>query len=92
MSEEVFVVVVEFLFIYLILFQFFTFAQTPGKGTAGLVLGIINLFLFGIGVIIAGALEGDLADVVIGVLQLCIPFVGWAWAIFWGILMIIRSI
>jgi hypothetical protein len=66
--------------------------QTPGKGTIGLVLGIINLFLFGIGVIIAGAIEGDVADIIIGLLQLCIPFVGWIWAIIWGILMIVRNI
>merc|ERR1712065_98862 len=66
--------------------------QTPGSGAIGIVCGIVNLILFGIGTIIAGAVESNVADIIIGVLQLLIPFVGWIWSVVWGILMIIRSI
>lgn len=53
-------------------------------------LAILNCFFFGWGVIIAGAMNGDMADVCIGLMQLLIPFVGWIWAIVWGILWIIN--
>jgi len=52
-------------------------------------LGITNCFFFGIGTIIAGFMANDLADVLIGVGQLFIPFVGWIWSIVWGVKMII---
>lgn len=54
-----------------------------------LAMAILNLFFFGVGVIVCGALNNDLIDVVIGILQLVIPFVGWAWSVLWGILMIL---
>jgi len=66
--------------------------KTPGKGVIGIVCGIIDCIFFGIGTIVAGALEGDVADIIIGVLQLVLPFVGWIWSVIWGILMIIRSL
>jgi len=69
-----------------------TTLKTPGQGTIGLVLGIVNLIFFGIGTLIAGALGGNLADVVIGVLQLVLFFVGWIWSIVWGVLMIVRNV
>jgi len=72
-----------------------TALQTPsgGGGMATLALGLINIFFPGIGVIIAGILDNNMTDVVIGVLQLLFAFfiLGWIWAIIWGILMIIRS-
>ena len=55
--------------------------QTPG-GTplAILICGIVDLFFFGIGTLVAGLLNKcEVADVVIGLLQLFIPFVGWIW-------------
>lgn len=66
--------------------------KTPGSGMIGLVCGIVNIILFGIGTIIAGALEGNMADVIIGVLQLVLPFIGWIWSIIWAVLMIIRCL
>jgi len=51
-------------------------------------LGIMNCFLFGIGMMVAGILNNSLPDIVIGLLQLVIPVVGWIWAVVWGILMV----
>jgi hypothetical protein len=53
-----------------------------------LALGLVNHFFFGVGVIIAGILNKDNVDVLIGILQLCVPYLGWVWAVFWGMLMI----
>ncbi|KAH9255274.1 hypothetical protein BASA81_006714 [Batrachochytrium salamandrivorans] len=61
-------------------------------GWLQLLLGVLNCFLFGVGVIIAGALNNSLVDVVIGILQLCIPFVGWIWAVLWGVLMVLKAV
>ena len=58
------------------------------KRNAQIGCGILNCFFFGVGTIIAGILENNLPDVAIGVMQLCIPFVGWIWSICWGILMV----
>eukprot|EP00727_Mastigamoeba_balamuthi_P007023 m51a1_g2941 hypothetical protein (89) ;mRNA; f:603055-603754 len=71
--------------------------KTPGKGLVGLILGIVNILLPGIGVIIAGAIdggEGGVVDIIIGLIQLvtCWLVIGWIWAIVWGILMIIRNL
>ena len=60
-----------------------------GDRTAQIICGICNCFLFGVGTIIAGALDNCLPDVAIGLLQLFVPFVGWIWSIIWGILMIL---
>jgi hypothetical protein len=57
--------------------------------TAQILCGICNCFLFGVGTIIGGVLDNNLPDVAIGLLQLCVPFVGWLWSIIWGILMIL---
>lgn len=57
-----------------------------------LLLGILNCFLFGVGMIIIGAMSGDNADLLIGVLQLLLPFVGWIWAVVWGVLLVVRSL
>mmetsp|Transcript_16588 Transcript_16588/g.30002 ORF Transcript_16588/g.30002 Transcript_16588/m.30002 type:complete len:91 (+) Transcript_16588:115-387(+) len=54
-----------------------------------IAFGVINLFFFGIGTIIAGFMANDLADVLIGCCQLLVPFVGWLWSIVWGVLMIV---
>jgi len=69
-----------------------TTLKTPGNGSLGLILGIINCIFFGVGTIIAGALEGSVADIIIGVLQLVLLFIGWIWSVVWGVLMIVRSL
>lgn len=67
--------------------------KTPGDGVIGLVCGILNLFFFGVGTIIAAILDDlNVANLIIGILQLVLPFVGWIWSIIWGVLMIIRNL
>jgi hypothetical protein len=67
--------------------------KTPdGDKAVIIVCGVLNLFLFGIGTIIAGAMSNNLADVIIGILQLVIPFVGWIWSVVWGVIMISRAV
>jgi len=56
-----------------------------------IVLGILNCFLFGVGVIIAGFLSNSVPDIIIGILQLVIPFVGWIWAVAWGVVMVLNA-
>jgi hypothetical protein len=63
-----------------------------GQANAQIVLGIINLFFFGFGTMIAGFLENDMADVLIGIGQLLIPFFGWIWSVVWGVLMLIQGL
>ena len=58
---------------------------------AQVLLGVVNCLFFGFGVIIAGIMNNSLPDVVIGLLQLFVPVLGWMWAIFWGVLMISRN-
>ena len=67
--------------------QTFSTPQVPSRGSE-ICLGILNCFFFGVGTIIGGFMSNDLADVLIGVGQLFIPFVGWIWSIVWGVLMI----
>lgn len=67
-------------------------AKTPASGTLSLLLGVINILLWGIGTIIGGLLDNKVADIIIGLLQLFVPFIGWIWAIIWGVLMIIRGL
>jgi hypothetical protein len=55
-----------------------------------IILGIINLFLFGFGTMIAGFMTNDMADVMIGIGQLLIPFIGWIWSVIWGVLMLLN--
>lgn len=68
--------------------------KVPGDGIIAIVCGIINIFLSGIGTIVAGALDGDTADIIIGLIQLVliIIIVGWVWSIVWGVLMIIKGL
>lgn len=63
----------------------------PDQPNAQIILGIINLFFFGFGTMIAGFLENDMADVLIGIGQLLIPFIGWIWSVLWGVLMLIQG-
>ncbi|OEH78340.1 transmembrane protein [Cyclospora cayetanensis] len=44
--------------------------------TLYLILGVLNCFLFGVGMIIIGVMTADNANLLIGVLQLVLPFVG----------------
>ena len=57
-----------------------------------LLFGILNCLIFGLGMIIIGAMTGDNANLLIGVLQLLLPFVGWVWGVVWGVLIILRSL
>ncbi len=60
-------------------------------GLASLILGIF--MLGGVGTIISGVIskENMVRDIVIGVLQLVIPFLGQIWGLVWGILIFVRS-
>lgn len=64
--------------------------QTPW-GIVALILGIFGLG--GVGTIIAGVIDGKnlVRDIVNGILQLVIPFVGWLWGLIWGILIFLRK-
>ena len=64
--------------------------STPKVEERGLeiALGITNCIFFGVGTIIAGLLANSLSDVLIGIGQLCLPFVGWIWSVVWGVLMV----
>jgi len=53
-----------------------------------LICGILDFFLFGIGTIIVGVIANNFWCVIIGILQLVLPFVGWLWSIIWGIFII----
>ena len=68
--------------------------KVPGDGIIAIICGIVNIFFSGIGTIIAGAIDGDKADIVIGLLQLVLLLivVGWVWSIVWGVLMIIKGL
>ena len=66
--------------------------DTPGKGALAIIFGIVNFIFFGVGTIIAGAMDGSMTDVVIGLLQLLVPLVGWIWSIIWGVLMIMHGL
>lgn len=60
--------------------------------TKYVLLGAINIILFGIGMIVIGILNNDASDIITGVLQLILPFVGWIWAIVWGVAIICRNL
>lgn len=59
-----------------------------GKKTTVYILGAVNFVFFGVGTLALGIMNDSLEDVFIGVLQLFLPIVGWAWSIVWGILII----
>ncbi|GAM29025.1 hypothetical protein SAMD00019534_122010, partial [Acytostelium subglobosum LB1] len=58
-----------------------------------IICGILDFFLFGIGTIILGVLDNcNVWCVIIGVLQLCLPFVGWFWSIIWGVIILLKGL
>ncbi|PHJ22448.1 transmembrane protein [Cystoisospora suis] len=56
------------------------------------LLGLLNCFFFGLGMIIIGFMENDVVNMMIGVLQLLLPVVGWIWAVVWGVLIIVKTL
>mmetsp|Transcript_52667 Transcript_52667/g.128682 ORF Transcript_52667/g.128682 Transcript_52667/m.128682 type:complete len:91 (-) Transcript_52667:203-475(-) len=58
----------------------------------GVLLLLVNIFLPGIGSIIAGLLTGKMSTAVIGILQFVLAFciIGWLWSIWWGVLFVLR--
>lgn len=56
------------------------------------LLGVVNIIIFGLGMIIIGIINNDASDIITGVLQLLLPFVGWVWALVWGIAIICKNI
>ncbi len=67
-----------------------TVARTP-YGIVALVLGIIGLG--GVGTIIAGVVskENVTRDVIIGIVQVIVPILGWIWGLVWGILIFVKG-
>ncbi|KAN0050638.1 hypothetical protein ACTA71_003774 [Dictyostelium dimigraforme] len=58
-----------------------------------LICGILDFFFFGVGTIILGMLDScNLFVIVFGILQLCIPFVGWIVSIIYGVLIILKAL
>jgi len=57
----------------------------------GIICLLLDCILFGIGTIIAGIINDRISTIIIGVLQLVIPFVGWLWSIIWGVLIFVKS-
>lgn len=55
------------------------------------LLGVLNCILFGVGMMVIGCITNDTVSILIGLFQLVLPFVGWVWAIIWGVLIVLRS-
>ncbi|CAD2086156.1 conserved Plasmodium protein, unknown function [Plasmodium vinckei] len=62
-----------------------------GNSSINVMLGVVNIFFFGFGMIAIGILNKDPDDLIIGILQLLVPLIGWIWAILWGILIVIKN-
>uniref|UniRef100_A0A7S1CGI7 Transmembrane protein n=1 Tax=Bicosoecida sp. CB-2014 TaxID=1486930 RepID=A0A7S1CGI7_9STRA len=61
--------------------------KPPGGEAGAVVFAIINCVFFGVGSIIVGILGGpDWIVVLIGLLQLLLPFVGWVWSVIWAVM------
>ncbi|KAK5581978.1 hypothetical protein RB653_003559 [Dictyostelium firmibasis] len=58
-----------------------------------LICGILDFFLFGVGTIILGLLDNcNFFVIVFGILQLCVPFLGWIVSIIYGVLVILKAL
>eukprot|EP00285_Hemiselmis_virescens_P016163 CAMPEP_0173386298 /NCGR_PEP_ID=MMETSP1356-20130122/8898_1 /TAXON_ID=77927 ORGANISM="Hemiselmis virescens, Strain PCC157" /NCGR_SAMPLE_ID=MMETSP1356 /ASSEMBLY_ACC=CAM_ASM_000847 /LENGTH=94 /DNA_ID=CAMNT_0014342473 /DNA_START=46 /DNA_END=330 /DNA_ORIENTATION=+ len=59
----------------------------------GILCFLLNVFLPGVGSMVAGAMESKWSTVIIGVLQLltCWFILGWIWSIWWGWLIFSKS-
>ncbi|PHJ25682.1 transmembrane protein [Cystoisospora suis] len=60
--------------------------------TTYILLGVLNCLIFGLGMIIIGAMKNDTVDLLTGVFQLILPFVGWVWGLIWGILIVMKAV
>ncbi|EAN31922.1 putative integral membrane protein [Theileria parva strain Muguga] len=61
---------------------------TTGSPAKVYTLGVLNFLLFGFGTAISGITNGCTEDIIIGIMQFIIPFLGWIWSVIWGFLMI----
>lgn len=61
---------------------------SPKENLLYVLLGVLNCLFFGIGMIIIGFLQADTNNIMVGVLQLLIPFAGWIWAVVWGAMIV----
>ncbi|PFH33760.1 hypothetical protein BESB_079760 [Besnoitia besnoiti] len=71
----------------------FSVPQPPSSKdrlTYGL-LGVLNCFFFGLGMIVIGFLQNDVSNMMIGILQLLLPVIGWIWAVVWGVLIVLKA-
>lgn len=61
---------------------------TPAMAPYVLVLNAVP-FIAGTGTIVAGFQDGRnrLRDTAVGICQILIPVIGWAWALYWGLAM-----
>mmetsp|Transcript_68433 Transcript_68433/g.142704 ORF Transcript_68433/g.142704 Transcript_68433/m.142704 type:complete len:92 (+) Transcript_68433:60-335(+) len=59
----------------------------------GILCLILNIFLPGIGSIVAGAMGNKVSTMIIGLLQIvtCWFILGWIWSVWWGILIFMKA-
>lgn len=72
--------------------KFSTPTASPHDKGKYVLFGVLNMIIFGLGMIIIGILNNDASDIITGVFQLLLPFVGWIWAIVWGVAIICRNL